>query len=71
MVTEEGIIRNLSSNISEEPVEKVMEPPFPLVSEDTDISLIRPLLEMHPGVLVVSRGELVGIITRSDLLKVI
>ncbi|MEM2152494.1 MAG: CBS domain-containing protein [Candidatus Bathyarchaeia archaeon] len=71
MVTEEGIIRNLSSNISEELVEKIMEPPFPLVSEDTDISVIRPLLEMHPGVLVVSKGELVGIITRSDLLKVI
>ncbi|MEM0048939.1 MAG: CBS domain-containing protein [Candidatus Bathyarchaeia archaeon] len=71
MVTEEGIVRNLSPNISEEPVEKVMEPPLPTVSEDTDISVIKPLLEVHPGVLVMRKGELVGIITRSDLLKVI
>jgi predicted transcriptional regulator len=71
MVTEEGIVRNLSPNISEETVEKIMEPPLPTVPEDTDISVIRPLLEIHPGVLVTRKGELVGIITRSDLLKVI
>jgi len=71
MVTEEGIVRNLSPNISEESVEKIMEPPLPTVSEDTDISVIKPLLEVHPGVLVMKKGELVGIITRSDLLKVI
>ena len=71
IVTEEGIVRNLSPNIADEPVEKIMEPPLPTVSEDTDVSAIRPLLELHPGVLVTKRGELVGIITRSDLLKVI
>ena len=71
IVTEEGIVRNLSPNIADELVEKIMEPPLPTVSEDTDISAIRPLLELHPGVLVTKRGELVGIITRSDLLKVI
>jgi len=71
MVTEEGIVRNLGPNIAEETVEKVMEPPLPTVSEDTDVSVIRPLLEMHPGVLVMRKGEIVGIITRSDLLKVI
>lgn len=71
MVTEEGIVRNLSPNIADEPVEKIMEPPLPTVSEDTDISVIKPLLEVHPGVLVMRKGELVGIITRSDLLKVI
>jgi predicted transcriptional regulator len=71
MVTEEGIVRNLSPNIADEEVEKIMEPPLPTVSEDTDISVVRPLLEIHPGVLVTRKGELVGIITRSDLLKVI
>jgi len=71
IVTEEGIVRNLSPNIADELVEKIMEPPLPTVSEDTDVSAIRPLLELHPGVLVTKRGELVGIITRSDLLKVI
>jgi len=70
-VTEEGIVRNLSSTIADERVEKIMQPPMPIVPEDTSISMIRPLLEDHYGVLVVRKGDVVGIITRSDLLKVV
>ena len=70
-VTEEGIVRNLSSSIAEEKVEKIMQAPLPLVPEDTSINMIRPLLEDHYGILVTRKGETVGIITRSDLLKVV
>ena len=70
-VTEESIIRNLSSTIAEERVENVMQPPLPSVPEDTSVSMIKPLLEDHPGVLVVKKGDVVGIITRSDLLKTV
>lgn len=70
-VTEEGIIRKLGSNIAEEKVENVMDPPLPIVSEDTSISTIRPLLERRQGVLVARGKKIVGIITRSDLLKTI
>jgi predicted transcriptional regulator len=70
-ITEESIIRNLSSTIAEERVKEVMQSPLPSVPEDTDISLIKPLLEHHPGLLVIRRGEVVGIITRSDLLKTV
>ncbi|MDH4221636.1 MAG: CBS domain-containing protein [Candidatus Bathyarchaeota archaeon] len=70
-VTEESIIRNLSSTIADERVENVMQPPLPSVPEDTSVSMIKPLLEDHPGVLVVKKGDVVGIITRSDLLKTV
>jgi predicted transcriptional regulator len=70
-ITEEGIVRNLSSTIADEKVEKIMQPPLPSVPENTSIGIIRPLLEDHYGVLVVRKGDLVGIITRSDLLKVV
>jgi len=70
-VTEENIIRNLSSTIADEVVERVMQPPLPSVPEETSVSMIRPLLEDHPGVLVMSKGEIAGIITRSDLLKIV
>ncbi len=70
-VTEESIIRNLSPTIAEEKVEEIMEPPLPTVPENTSINVVRPLLESHPGVLVTRKGEVVGIITRSDLLRVI
>jgi len=71
MITEEAIVRNLSPDIAEELIEKVMEPPLPSVPEDTDVTVIRPLLETNSGVLVTRKGKLVGIITRSDLLEVV
>ncbi len=70
-ITEEDIVRNLSSNLAEEKVETIMQPPLPIVPEDTGIAMIRPLLEDHPAVLVTRKGNVVGIIARSDLLKVI
>jgi len=70
-VTEESIIRNLGSTIAEERVRKVMQSPLPSVPEDTDISLIKPLLEHQSGLLVIRKGDVVGIITRSDLLKTV
>ncbi|MEM3596709.1 MAG: CBS domain-containing protein [Candidatus Bathyarchaeia archaeon] len=70
-ITEEDIIRNLDADIAEAKVKEIMGPPLPTVSEETPIDSIRPLLERHPGVLVVRGKEIVGIITRSDLLKTI
>lgn len=70
-ITEEGIIRNLGSNIAKESVGNIMDPPLPMVSEDTAVSAIKPLLERRQGVLVVKDRKVIGIITRSDLLKII
>ena len=70
-ITEESIIKNLSANIAREKVRKVMGPPLPTIAEETTTDAIHPLLERHPGLLVTKGKELVGIITRSDLLKTI
>ena len=70
-ITEESIIRKLGSNIANEKVENVMDPPLPIVSEETSVSSVRPLLERRQGVLVARGKKVIGIITRSDLLKTI
>ena len=70
-ITEESIIKNLHINIADETVEKIMGPPLPCVPKDTSLNMIRPLLEDHPGVLVMQKGDVRGIITRSDLLKTV
>ena len=68
-ITEESIIRNLSSNLAAEKVKNIMDPPLATVSEDTSLTAILPLLERQQGVLVKKGKKLVGIITRSDMLK--
>jgi predicted transcriptional regulator len=70
-ITEESIIRNLKSNLAEEKVRNVMGLPLPTVSEDTNVDSVRSFLEKSPGVLVTNSREVVGIITRSDLLKML
>lgn len=70
-ITEDSIVRNLSTTLADERIERIMRAPLPSVPDDTSVSMIQPLLQDHPAVLIVRRGEIVGIIARSDLLKVI
>jgi predicted transcriptional regulator len=70
-ITEENIISNLSVDIAEKKVKSIMGAPLPRVSGETLVGTVRPLLRRHQGVLVTKGKELVGIITRSDLLKTI
>ncbi len=70
-VTEESIIRSLSVDIATETVEKIMDPPLPSISIETSIDVARRMLEDYPAALVMDRGVVVGIITRSDLLKTV
>jgi predicted transcriptional regulator len=46
-----------------------MTSPLPIVEEDTDIEEVRTLLKKNQGVLITKSGKIIGIITRSDLLK--
>ncbi len=70
-ITEEHIIRKLSSNIANRKVKDIMGPPLPIASEETTIEEIRPILERDQGVLVTKDKKVTGIITRSDLLRTI
>jgi predicted transcriptional regulator len=53
------------------PVAEIMEESFPLVAEDAPISLLSNLLKYYPAVLVQKKGEIVGIVTKADLLGII
>lgn len=70
-ITEESIIRKLSLNMANRKVKNTMDPPLHIVSEETTIDEIRPILEREQGVLVTKNEEIIGIITRSDLLRTI
>jgi predicted transcriptional regulator len=48
-----------------------MEEAFPQINEDAPLALISSLLQTYSGVLVVKKGEVLGIITKADLLRII
>ncbi len=52
-------------------VSQVMDPPLPTIDDEAPVSLVAALLQRYPAVLVVKGGEIVGIIAKSDLMKLL
>ncbi len=57
-------------DLSGMPVGRVMSEAFPQIDDRAPLSLISALLQYHSAVLVTKRGQVTGIITKADLLKV-
>ncbi|MCW4000470.1 MAG: CBS domain-containing protein [Candidatus Bathyarchaeota archaeon] len=57
--------------ISRQPTERIMEEAFPQINEEAPLSLISSLLQTYSAVLVSRRGEIMGIITKADLLRML
>lgn len=72
IITEWDIIQNLQHDLREISVQAIMSPSSVLmVDGNTSIEVIIPLFENYQAVLVQNQGRIQGIITRSDLLKLI
>jgi predicted transcriptional regulator len=75
-VSEYGVLKLLRDgarmeNVAENEVGSVMDETFPIISEETPIETVTSLLSTSHAVLVVKRGKITGIITSSDVLKLI
>jgi predicted transcriptional regulator len=73
-ISEKTILRQILSGkdlgqISKLLTEDIMEEAFPQVSEDAPLELISSLLQTYSAVLVAKKGNVVGIITKADLLR--
>ncbi len=72
IITEWDIIQNLQHNLHEISVQSIMSPSGALmVDENTSVDVIIPLFEKYQAVIVLNQGRIQGIITRTDLLKLI
>ena len=49
-------------------IKDIMQDPPPIVNKNTTITAVSSLLRFYPMVLVAESGNLVGLVTRSDLL---
>ncbi len=75
-ISEKAILRQILAGkdldeISKLPTEKIMEEAFPQINEDAPLSVISSLLQTYSAVLVSKKGEVIGIITKADLLRMI
>jgi len=53
------------------PVSEVMGPPFPQVDGQAPVDMAAAMLRVYNAVLVTTRGEVSGIVTKSDLMKLL
>ena len=73
-ISEKTIIGKVSagkdlSDVSKLFVGDIMEEAFPQVGEDAPLPLLSSLLQIYSAVLISTKGKVVGIITKADLLK--
>jgi len=52
-------------------VRDLMGPALPTVEPDADMAMVNHVLEAYPAVLVADRGEIVGVITKADVMRLI
>jgi predicted transcriptional regulator len=69
-LSESALLRALAqANARRTRVHEVLEPPYPVLDEGFPADLLPPLLGRYPAMLVAHRGELVGIVTKADLIR--
>lgn len=70
MITDKDLLEHLGSgDVHILKVRDAMVEPPPIIGEDTKISAINALIRHYPLVIVAKKGELSGIITKSDILS--
>lgn len=70
LVTEHNILEKLGSGeVSTLKAKDIMVDAPPMVSEDTKLSVLTSLIMHYPILIVVRKGEFVGVVTKSDLIS--
>lgn len=68
LFTETNAVENIE-NIQNSKVEEIMREAPPTLSPEAKISAISSLFKYYPVILITKKGEIKGIITKSDLLR--
>lgn len=72
-ITERGIIESMRSGIDlkKAKVKDIMQESLPIIGPNTKFGTLACLLEHEQALLVSKKGKIIGIITKSDLLKAV
>ena len=69
IVSETTILNNFSSLNPEYAISTIIEEAPPIVSNDTDPEVVSCLLKYYSIVLVASKGNICGVVTKADILR--
>ncbi|RLI95853.1 MAG: inosine-5-monophosphate dehydrogenase [Candidatus Aenigmatarchaeota archaeon] len=69
-IREMTIIRNAHKRLKLLQVQDIIDEPFPVVNSSDSTEVLPGLLDYHAAVLVADKGRIMGIITKSDLIKI-
>ena len=67
-ISETSLLNHHDENLSNLKAEEIMDEPFPILSENTPISAVIPLLKSSGAVLLSDKNNISGILTKSDVL---
>ncbi len=74
-ISEDMIVRSMTdkktSVVSHMKVGDIMGDSFPTLSPNTDIKTASYILEKHPAVLILEKGQVAGVVTKYDILKLL
>lgn len=69
MISETILLESILNEKKASNVREIMKDPPPIVAMNTSISVISDILRFFPIIVVNDRGKLVGVITKSDLIR--
>ncbi len=69
LMTEKSVLERIEENISQTKVKEVMEDAPPIIEEETPVSVLNELLKHYPIIVVRKKGELKGVVTKSDIIR--
>ncbi|MBO4302591.1 CBS domain-containing protein [Methanosarcinaceae archaeon] len=72
-ISEDLIVRSIAGNkhVAHMVVSDLMAESFPTVPRTTPVPVVSRILERSPAVLVLEKGIVIGVITKSDIMKII
>lgn len=68
-ISERGLLHNFDDIKRNQKVRTIMNESFPIIDISSDIDLVKDALKYYPSVIVSDKGDVVGIISKADLLR--
>jgi len=69
LITESSILKKKLSEINNLTVKDIMAEAPPIIDKNAGINIIKQLLQFYPIILIKEKGNLIGLITKADLIK--